>query len=244
MTAAIWASATTAISTSQRATARRARIPPSPARILTDLRASMLRIDVDHPSNGKPYGIPKDNPFLHIANARPEIYAFGLRAPWRMSFDPPTGNLWVGEVGQDLWEMIHLVRRGGNYGWSVMEGTHPFYPERKIGPAPDFTADCRAPPFGSAFDHRRVRLSRKTAARIAEPLLVLLLSDGNRVGFSSTKMASVRDHRVLAHSTYHCASWGRDHAGELYLVALSGEILRLRTQSGRQSREWPVFPNG
>jgi glucose/arabinose dehydrogenase len=103
---------------------------------LTDLRGSILRIDVDHPSQGKLYSIPKDNPFLRVPKARPEIWAFGLRAPWRMSFDSATGNLWVGEVGQDLWEMIHLIRRGGNYGWSVMEGTHPFYPERKIGPAP------------------------------------------------------------------------------------------------------------
>ena len=103
---------------------------------LTDLNASILRIDVDHPDPGKPYGVPKDNPFLNIPKARPEIWAFGVRNPWRMSFDPATGNLWLGDVGQDLWEMIYLVKRGGNYGWSVMEGSHPFYPERKIGPAP------------------------------------------------------------------------------------------------------------
>jgi len=193
---------------------------------LTDLRASMLRIDVDHPANGKPYGIPKDNPFLHIPTARPEIYAFGLRAPWRMSFDPPTGNLWVGEVGQDLWEMIHLVRRGGNYGWSVMEGTHPFFPERKLGPAPvsppiveHHHSDARSITGGYVYHGKRL-------PELANHYLYCCYQMGTVWGFLYEN-GQVRDHRVLAHSTYHCASWGRDHAGEVYLVALSGEILRL-----------------
>jgi len=193
---------------------------------LTDLRSSMLRIDVDHPEKGKLYGIPKDNPFLHIPNARPEIWAFGLRAPWRMSFDPPTGNLWVGEVGQDLWEMIHLVRRGGNYGWSVMEGTHPFYPERKIGPAPisppiveHHHSEARSITGGFVYHGKRL-------PELANHYLYCCYQMGTVWGFRYEN-GRVLDHRVLAHSTYHCASWGRDHANELYLVALSGEIFRL-----------------
>jgi len=193
---------------------------------LTDLRASMLRIDVDHPANGKPYGIPKDNPFLHIPKARPEIWAFGLRAPWRMSFDPPTGNLWVGEVGQDLWEMIHLVRRGGNYGWSVMEGTHSFYPDRKIGPAPisppiieHHHSEARSITGGYVYHGKRL-------PELANYYLYCCYQMGTVWAFRYEN-GRVLDHHVLAHSTYHCASWGRDHAGELYLVALSGEIFRL-----------------
>jgi uncharacterized repeat protein (TIGR03806 family) len=193
---------------------------------LSDLRASMLRIDVDHPENGKLYGVPKDNPFLHIPKARPEIWAFGLRAPWRMSFDPPTGNLWVGEVGQDLWEMIHLVRRGGNYGWSVMEGTHPFYPERKIGPAPISSpivehhhSEARSITGGFVYHGKRL-------PELANHYLYCCYQMGTVWAFRYEN-GRVLDHRVLAHSTYHCASWGRDHANELYLVALSGEIFRL-----------------
>ena len=110
MTEATWPSGPTATSTSPPETARPDPIPTSPGQDITDLKASILRIDVDHPAPGKPYSIPKDNPFLHIPNARPEIWAFGVRNPWRMSFDPATGNLWLGDVGQDLWEMIYLVR--------------------------------------------------------------------------------------------------------------------------------------
>ena len=101
-----------------------------------DLLAVIMRLDVDHPDEGKAYSIPPDNPFIGFPGARPEIWAFGFRNPWRMSFDAQTGGLWVGDVGQDLWEMIWLVQRGGNYGWSVREGTHPFHPEKKIGPGP------------------------------------------------------------------------------------------------------------
>lgn len=100
-----------------------------------DLFSVMVRLDVDHPDPGKAYSIPKDNPFIHMAGARPEIWAHGFRNPWRFCFDD-AGRLWCGDVGQDLWEMIWLVERGGNYGWSVQEGSHPFHPHKKVGPGP------------------------------------------------------------------------------------------------------------
>ena len=103
---------------------------------VNDLLSVIMRLDVDHPDEGKLYSIPKDNPFVGFPGARPEIWAFGFRNPWRMSFDAQTGGLWVGDVGQDLWEMIWLVERGGNYGWSVQEGTHLFHPEKPAGPGP------------------------------------------------------------------------------------------------------------
>jgi glucose/arabinose dehydrogenase len=92
----------------------------------SQLLGSILRIDVDSKSADSKYGIPKDNPFVSVAGARPEIYAHGLRNPWRIAFDKKTGRLWCGDVGQDLWEEVNVITKGGNYGWSNHEGSHPF----------------------------------------------------------------------------------------------------------------------
>ncbi|WP_422923004.1 PQQ-dependent sugar dehydrogenase [Singulisphaera sp. PoT] len=101
-----------------------------------DWWGSILRVDVDHPESGKLYGIPKDNParspkFGHWA---PEVYCIGLRNVWKFSFDRKTGDLWAGDVGQNLWEMVHLIKNGGNYGWSIREAFHPFQPQRRQRP--------------------------------------------------------------------------------------------------------------
>ncbi len=105
--------------------------PPDPLNTgqdISDLLSSILRIDVDHAENGKAYAIPKDNPFLTTPKAMPEIWAFGFRNPWKISFDTK-GRLWCGDVGWEQWEMIHLVQRGGNHGWSAMEASQPIKPE-------------------------------------------------------------------------------------------------------------------
>jgi len=101
---------------------------------LDHLLAKVLRIDVDHPNVQKPYSVPEDNPFVDVQGARTETWAYGFRNPWRMFIDPKTGHLWVGNNGQDLWEQIYLVERGANYGWSVYEGGHIFYANRRLGP--------------------------------------------------------------------------------------------------------------
>ena len=96
--------------------------------------AKMLRIDVDHQTDGLAYAIPADNPFRNRPGARPEIWAYGLREPWRFSFDSVTGDLWVGDVGQDRVEEADIIRRGENYGWNVYEGFEPFSNQyRKAG---------------------------------------------------------------------------------------------------------------
>lgn len=115
---------------------------------LSTLLGSILRIDVDHPSGDKKYGIPADNPFVNVDDAQPEIYAYGIRNPWRLSFDSKLGDLWVGDVGQELWEEVNVVTKGGNYGWSNREGTNSF------GNRPDVAGNSDPIDPVWQYDHR------------------------------------------------------------------------------------------
>jgi len=103
---------------------------------ISNLMASILRLDVDNPDGDRPYSIPSDNPFVKTPGARPEVWAYGLRHAWRMDFDHATGDLWLGDVGWETWEMVHRVFAGGNYGWSIMEGPTPLRLEVTPGPTP------------------------------------------------------------------------------------------------------------
>ncbi len=93
---------------------------------LSKLLGSILRIDVDQASGDLKYRIPDDNPFVNQSNAWPEIYAYGIRNVWRMSFDPKTHDLYAADVGQNAWEEVNVINRGGNYGWSLREANHKF----------------------------------------------------------------------------------------------------------------------
>jgi glucose/arabinose dehydrogenase len=95
---------------------------------LDTLLGSILRIDVGGLSETGGYEIPVDNPFVDTAGALAEIWAFGLRNPWRFSFDRETGLLWAGDVGQNAWEEIDIIIKGANYGWNIMEGFHCYSP--------------------------------------------------------------------------------------------------------------------
>lgn len=118
--------------------------PPDPfdhGQNVGDLYSAILRVDIDRRDPGLGYAIPPDNPFVDLADARPEIYAYGFRNPWRMSFDDATGDLWVGDVGWEAWEMIYRVRPGGNYGWPIKEGPGDVRPDATPGPTPILAAD-------------------------------------------------------------------------------------------------------
>ncbi|HTQ37773.1 MAG TPA: PQQ-dependent sugar dehydrogenase [Pirellulales bacterium] len=117
--------------------------PHAHAQDISTVLGKILRIDVDHPDGGKKYSVPKDNPFVDVPDAAPEVWALGLRNVWRMSFDRLTHKLWAGDVGQDTWEEVDIIERGHNYGWNQREGFHPLVVKKnnpnQPGPPPDKT---------------------------------------------------------------------------------------------------------
>jgi glucose/arabinose dehydrogenase/mono/diheme cytochrome c family protein len=100
--------------------------PLTLAQNLTSLRGKILRIDVSGGSAG--YAVPPDNPFVGVAGVAPEIWAYGLRNPWKLSFDRVDGTLWVGDVGQDAWEEVNIIEKGKDYGWNEVEGPACYLP--------------------------------------------------------------------------------------------------------------------
>ena len=209
---------------------------------LTDLQSVMMRLDVEHPDPGKNYSIPKDNPFVDTPGALPEIWAYGFRNPWRFSFDPKTGRPWVGDVGQDLWEMIELSFKGANHGWSVMEGSHPFQPGRRRGPTPIVApvvehhhTECRSITGGYVYQGSRFKELRDT----------YIYGDyqyGKVWGLRyDARAKKVTWHKELAASTVKISSFGIGRDGSVYALDYdAGYIAQLeRTPAGPRL---PAFP--
>jgi putative heme-binding domain-containing protein len=200
--------------------------PHGNAQDMTLLRGKMLRIDVDHTDPGKAYAVPPDNPFVGRKGVQPEIWAVGLREPWRYSFDPLNGNLWVGDVGQDLYEEVDIVRKGQNYGWNVNEGFSPFsnqYRRAREQYAPPLFAYGRK--YGVSVTGGYVYRAQPESPFYG----VYLFADfQSRRIFGLTQSNGVlKTVRQIGTSPQRVVSFGRDGHGELYVVGYEGTIFKL-----------------
>jgi uncharacterized repeat protein (TIGR03806 family) len=194
--------------------------PPDPrdtGQDITDLLGSILRIDVDREDRGLNYRVPTDNPFVNLQGARPEVWAYGLRNPWRMSFDRLKGDLWVGDVGWELWELVYKVERGGNYGWSIVEGPQPVHPNGRRGPTPILPPTAVHPHSEAAsitggYVYRGQRLADLVGAYIygdyQSGKVWGLRHDGRKVTWQG----------LLADTPLELVAFGEDNAGELFLL--------------------------
>ncbi len=190
------------------------------------LLGKMLRLDV---SGGTPYAVPPDNPFVGRADARPEIWAYGLRNPWRFSFDRATGDLYIADVGQNAWEEIHVQpadsQGGEHYGWDTMEGAHCFEPPQgcdmsgKVLPVAEYDHS-----WGCSITGGYVYRGTRYPHLVGTYLFADFCSGriwGLRVEEGRWRVAELLD------TDYNIASFGEDEAGELYVVDLNGAILRV-----------------
>ncbi len=197
------------------------------------LLGKILRIDVDHPSGGNAYGIPADNPFVgNLQGWREEIWTWGMRNPWRFSYDRETGRWWCGDVGQNLWEEVDILRKGCNYGWNVMEGTHCYSPSTGCDttgltpPVLDYGRTLGACVTGG-FVYRGAQAPALTGAYIygdyVSGRVWALRYDGTRVT-ENTELIG----------TGNISSFGMDEKRELYLCEFDGRLYRFaRSSSGR-----------
>jgi glucose/arabinose dehydrogenase len=198
--------------------------PMGNAQSLDTLLGKMLRID-PRASHLNSYTVPEDNPFVGSADARPEIWSYGLRNPWRYSFDRTTGDLWIGDVGQSTREEIDRQPAGTggqNYGWDRLEGTEPFEGEAPADATPplyDYGRDRGGTVIGGYVYRGRAIPSLAGAYVFGDlynaDLQVLRLEGGE---------PDVRD---LGVAVENVVSFGEDSAGELYVLSLSGPIYRL-----------------
>ncbi len=199
---------------------------------LSILLSKILRIDVDHPDSGKAYSIPADNPFVNKPGVRPEIWAYGLREPWRFSFDPLTNELWVGDVGQDLYEEIDIVRKGENYGWNVMEGFERFSNRhRRDGETLVPPVFSYARKYGQTVIGGFVYRANPKSSFYG----VYIFGDyQKKLIFGLTQKGRVLDQvRVIASAPQQFASFGQDAQGQIYLMGYEGNIYKLDLDSGR-----------
>lgn len=204
--------------------------PGNRAQNLGTLLGKLLRIDPRRPSGGKPYGIPTDNPFLNRPGALPEIWAYGLRNPWRFSFDPATKDLWIGDVGQNRFEEIDWVppasQAGANYGWRKYEGNALFSQNDNIDESklvrPIVT-------YGLGGGNCAVTGGYVYRGEVNTLRGFYVYSDycSGFVKAFQQKDGAPTEEKDLPFNVDEMSSFGEDADGQLYLVSLGGKVFKI-----------------
>ena len=199
--------------------------PEGNGQSLDTLLGKLLRID---PSQGDPYAIPPDNPFAS-EGGRPEIWAYGLRNPWRFTFDRETDDLWIADVGQNAWEEVNLARapewaRAGNFGWPHLEGTHEFRggaPGDAIAPVIEYSHDDGSCSVTGGYVYRGSRIPQLEGAYLYSDYCV------GRVRAVRLSGAEIADGADLPIEAANIAAFGQDLDGELYVLSQGNGLLRI-----------------
>ncbi|MEP2690542.1 PQQ-dependent sugar dehydrogenase [Maribacter dokdonensis] len=203
--------------------------PNGNAQNLENLLGKILRIDVNTTDAGLNYAIPADNPFVEVENARGEIYAYGLRNPWRFSFDVATNTIWAGDVGQGEKEEINLIEKGGNYGWNILEGTSCFLEDdcdsaNTIAPIYEYGHEQNDRSVTGGYVYRGSSL----------PSLQGLYVYGDFVSGRIWALDVNGNNKLIVDTDLAISSFGTDANDELYICAFDGSIYQLTTEMEEQ----------
>ncbi|MDC6406744.1 MULTISPECIES: PQQ-dependent sugar dehydrogenase [Maribacter] len=203
--------------------------PDGNAQNLENLLGAIMRIDVDNTDTNLNYSVPNDNPFVATQNARPEIYAYGLRNPWRFSFDTQNGNLWSGDVGQGEKEEINIIEKGGNYGWNILEGTSCYNAQECD------SAGTIAPVFeyGHGNNDRSVTGGYVYRGSLNPSLNgYYIYGDfiSGRIWALDNVSGATPTNKLLFETNLPIASFGTDQDNELYICSFDGKIYKIVEQ--------------
>lgn len=208
---------------------------------LSSMLGAINRIDVNSESNGKPYSIPADNPFVNDVGAAPELFAIGLRNVWRFSFDRKTGELWAADVGQNLIEEVNIVQKGGNYGWNRYEANDDFAKETKLAiDRHDKPVAWYGHQWGGSITGGNVYRGRKF------PVLdgAYFFGDYMTGNLWRTKKDDAGDYKteLVRRTGRSIASFGEDDEGEIYLLSFDGGIYRIVPTDDPEDtfKDWPT----
>jgi glucose/arabinose dehydrogenase len=190
------------------------------------LLGSILRIDVDKPSNGLNYGIPADNPFAKHAANKKEIFAYGLRNPWRISFDSKTGTLWCADVGQNAFEEVDIIVNGGNYGWNEMEGLHSYKSGKNstdyIAPVLEIPQSSGDKSITGGYVYRGSALPSLVGKYIFADYV------SGRIYALTERADGSYSNETLIDTVQNISAFGTDSKNELYICAFDGKIYKLQ----------------